>query len=544
MDLLLEEEPSPSQRRRRFPRASDVSKFARAFSDTFVERVRYLGGNIFSDRPSDTPSPPPPPHRSEPKSVEIALSWPIVVCHVSARESPNATPDDAERHFSQAMSFITAIFDRLVPREKELAQRRALIAQKVEHVLSQDSIPWAVRAIKLISLDLRDDLCVLEDAFFEEIREQLMRIMNYMTELQKENPLASIALNVSSFDEKVAGFPSTFLPALKLTHQIAHLKSRRASLAVALSPPEPSIRELLDSVFVKCAEIYDAPLTYFPDSGPAEQLFLAALDELPSLFHKRTEHRLGRCIAEPHHVGMILLDQCADLIQLRGLEEGPTQMFLFLLFARLYFSEIFLKSFAQQSMLTFTVSVDFQERVHRLRRVTPIGFGLCEKYLDAKLLGSRLVDFVGDNEYTVAINLFAEMNFILCPIDFCMKAQAGLGKVQEVAAKSAFESDGRRTGQVLAKSDYSLSYDQLFDVALVVWLLSDPIDTLGLVRAYDPYIAGLQLPPTLNWAFAIVKGMCEFVIGLDLNEFVSQARQQMLKEEEMDPLHILSEKPD
>jgi hypothetical protein len=541
MDLLFDESRPSSRRRPLFQTAAHMGKFARAFSDNIVEKVRCLGENIFSDRaPELPPQPPPPPPRPEPRSVEIALRWPIVLSHVHARGCPTALPGDAQRSFDDAMGSIVRVFDRLLGRQEELGERRAAISQKIDRLVSQESIAWPVRAIKLISLDLRDELCQVEDAFFEELREQLMRIMNYITELQKENPLAHVEVRVSEFADRVTNFPSNFPRALKLTQRIAQLKSQRAALAAGLAPPSAAVRELLDCVFAKCAETYDAKATYFPDSGSAELLFLRALDELPSSFHRRTDHRLARCLAEPHRVGITLLDQCADLIRERSLTEGATQMFLFLLFARLYFSEIFLKSFGQQTPLASPMSLDFQDRVHRLRRLTPIGFGLCEKYLETKLLGSRLVDFAGENGYSAAVGLFAEMNFILCPIDFCVKAQAALEKVQETASKNAFESDQRRTGQVLAKSDYSLSYDELFDVAMVVWLLSDPIDTIGLVRAYDPFIAGLQLPATLNWAFAIVKGLCEFVVGLDMREFVNQARQRMLRDEEMDPLHILA----
>jgi hypothetical protein len=512
-----------------------MGKFARAFSDNLVEKVRCIGENLFPDCSPVIPI-SPAPVRSEPKSVEIALRWPIVLSHVCARETPNIMPNDVQRSFGHAMDSIVTIFDRLVPLQQELGHRRCAITHKVERVLRQESIAWPVRVIKLISLDLRDELCTLEDFFFEEIREHLMRILNYITELQKENPRAQIEVSVSEFYEKVIGFPSTFPPALILSRRIAHLKSRRAALAADLLPPKAPVRELLDTVFAKCAERYDARLTYFPDCGSAEQLFLAALDELPSSFHKRTAHRLARCLAEAHHTGITLLDQCADLIQLQKLDESTTQLFLFLLFARLYFSEIFLKA---SRPLASPVSLDFQSRVHRLRRLTPIGFGLCEKYFEPKLLGSRLMDFVGENAYSEAVGFFAEMAFIVCPIDFCMKAQQALEKVEQVASKRAFESDRRRTGQVLAKSDYSLSHDQLLDVATVVWLVSDPIDTVGLVRAYEPFIPGLQLPAALTWAFAFVKNMCELLLQLDMKAFLSQARQRMMKEEEIDPLHIL-----
>jgi hypothetical protein len=357
-----------------------------------------------------------------------------------------------------------------------------------------------------------------------------------VTELKKEHPNGEIDVKIESFFEKVNGFPGAEPAAIKLKGQIAQLKGRKPIAKAEDLKPKRSIRERLDLVFGECATIYDSKLTYFPDVGSTEVEFLAALDKLSPAFQKKMRNRIGKCIDEPHSAGVILLDQCANLSKGRGLEDPASQVYLFLLFTRVYFSEIYLRCVGEVSAAT----LDFQARVYQLRQLAPMGFGFAEKYLEPMFMTLRLVDFKPQNEYQEAVSLFGEMSFVLCPIDFCVKAMKAFEKVQQVASAIAFRRHVKRTNHVVAKSDYSLSYDELFEIGLIVWLISDPIDTIALVTEFEPFIDGLQLQSVMNWGFALMKGMCDFVMGLDIQNFVNRAKERVLQEQEIDPLHILT----
>jgi hypothetical protein len=182
------------------------------------------------------------------------------------------------------MTSKSAIFDRLLTRQHALAQRRRKIEQKTAAIMSNCSLLCGLRSIRLVTLDLRDELCAL-------------RIMNFVTALRNEHPTGEIEANVSSFYEKVNTFPASHPQAKKLTQQIAQLKCHRPA-PVCGSAPKKALRDRLFVILSACLTVYEAKLTYFPDSGSTEAEFLSAIDDVPASFHKGMGRRITRFIAE------------------------------------------------------------------------------------------------------------------------------------------------------------------------------------------------------------------------------------------------------
>jgi hypothetical protein len=495
-------------------RSPKPSRF-RVFSDNLIEKFRLFGENLFSDPtpPSETPIP------CEPQSFEIARRWPFVLHHVDLRSPYGNNLTISQKRFAQTMSSITALSDNILIRQNSLSKSRRKIPHKIETLLKNSSAPLNLRSIRLVYLELRDELFESENSYFSELREEILILLNFVTELRKEYPTAEIEVRIDSFFQKINGFPSANPTATKLRRQIAQLKEKRTVVKI----PKRSVQERLDFVFGECATVYDNKLLYFPDVGSIGIEFLNVLDEFSASFHRKMKHRITKCITEPNRAGIVLLDQCEEITK----HKGSMQVYMFLLFTRLYFSEIYLKSIVGVSADT----IEFQSRIYHLRKLAPIGFNFVEKYLEPIVMTLRFVDFNRDNEYEQAVSLFGEMNFVLCPIDFCMKAFKALEIIQEVACTIACRNHMKRTNQVVTKSDYSLNYDELFEISLIVWLISDPIDTLSLITDFEPFINGLHLTASMNWAFTFMKGMCEFVMGLDINDFVNQARQKLFQQQ-------------
>jgi hypothetical protein len=481
--------------------------------------------------PAEAPEPPPPP---EPESVTIARQWPLVAAHVRS-DPPGADSSavDVASVFDRSFTDVTTFCEGLLVKQRSLSAKKNSIQSKVEQVKGNTSGSLRHRSHRLVLLDLRDELRAQEELFLSELQEELMHIMNYARALREEQPLSEVTIDISDYHGQMQSFPDSYAPAQAIRRKIDSFKRFR------VDEPPPRQRRLA-TVLDECASEFNAALCYFPDHGTTERMFVDVVNDLRADFHHRMQHRMSRCVNEPHRAGLIILDQCGDFIKTRTkVDKNATMKYFFILFSRLYFAEIYIRAFAAQAARLTPETEDFHTRVFRLRRVSPVGFGFGARYVPEMLGTFNLTDFPRNHLYVPAVAKFREMSFILCPIDFCVAAKDALELTQQIARDLAFKVHMDETRQVLAKSDHSLSYDELFDIGLIVFLLADPVDTVGLIRVFDPFISGLQLPSELNWAFTNIKGMCEHILKLNVAEVIAAAKQRLQKEQEMDPLNIL-----
>lgn len=278
-------------------------------------------------------------------------------------------------------------------------------------------------------------------------------------------------------------------------------------------------------------------LGFFPIHGNNETEFAAALALLPADFHRAMRDRIRRSIVDPTNCGVVILEQCGDVIRVFNLPR-EMQRFLFLLFVRLFFDEIYLNVFAIGKIVD--AEFDFQSRVFALRKLSPVAFGCTEPHIPGHCVWMRLCEFPPDHPYKQAVESFGVLSFTLSPVDFCMAAKVGLEIAQQVASQLAFDSHTKKTGQVLARTDHLLSLDELFDVSFIVFLLSDPIDVLSVIGRFDPFIEGLQLPSALQFAFSHMKALCEHIAHMDIQRFVRDARLREQASGDLDPLNIMA----
>jgi hypothetical protein len=307
--------------------------------------------------------------------------------------------------------------------------------------------------------------------------------------------------------------------------------------AIKNRPPMPGCRSRLEALFSDLDQIIDPNLCYFPDFGMHQSEFESALDLMPAEFHVRLQKRIFDVTTHPDRVGHILLSQCNDLSKAKKFDKERAHKFMFLLFARLFFGRIYVDKWLRKPMKP--IVFEFQARVHTLRKLTSVGLGFGQKYLGERFTGLRLVDFPEEHPYSKAVAEFSVMNYMICPVDFCAKAHRALQLVQEAARDILFETRSNETGQILGKSELSLSLDELFDITLIVFLISDPVDTETLIGNFDGYVNGLGMPSALTFGFTHMKAICGQIMSLDMREVLAEANQRVEDDEEIDPLNIL-----
>jgi hypothetical protein len=450
--------------------------------------------------------------------------------------SRDALCEQAARVLDESIASISTVYERIDSVQNQIEAKRSRIALKAEALRHNKTSPVSLRIAESVRLDLREELVTERDTTLEDLRTDFMHILNYIQALHRERPELELCVQTPLLLVRLSGFPSNCPPAKVIIARIRGSKVYQRSLLKESTSIKPISSKTIEPIFLGCESIFDSQLGFFPPTAHNETAFSTAIDSLSPEFHRVKSQRISRCIYEPHNVGAIILEQCADLIKALGLEKD-SQRYLFLLFCRLFFDSIYVSAFA--GMRIPGEVFEFQSRIVALRKLTPIAFGDVESHFPGSLASMRLCDFPDPNPYSVAMGQFLRMNFALCPIDFCVEAKAALESTQETASRVAYDSNTKRTGQVLARTDHLLSLDELFDVSLVVFLLSDPLDILTLIRAFDPFLPGLQMPSALGFAFSHMKAICEHIARLDMKAFLSEAKERIERDEDVDPLNII-----
>jgi hypothetical protein len=113
--------------------------------------------------------------------------------------------------------------------------------------------------------------------------------------------------------------------------------------------------------------------------------------------------------------------------------------------------------------------------------------------------------------------------------------------IQRAASMKSWKMQNKTTGKVYAMSEHLLSFDDLFDISLIVWLLAEPGIFQEVVEMFMPYIRGLELTSELEFAFTNVSAFVRHIIDLDFERFMIQARSKSIEAIEVDPLNILNQ---
>jgi hypothetical protein len=248
-----------------------------------------------------------------------------------------------------------------------------------------------------------------------------------------------------------------------------------------------------------------------------------------------TQKRIARVVQSPGAGGKIALAMANEAMKGRPRVTDATLPSAFLMAARYLFGQLYIR------VPPLATNRDYLRRLAELRKLSPAALGVNPSFLDPRLLVSPLASFPPVHEYSPAVDFLTMAVFEYCPIDFCQAVQKALMAIQRVASVRSWKAQSDATKMVCAMGEHLLSLDDLFDIALVVWLLAEPGAFQPLVAQFQPYIRGLELTSDLDFAFANVTALVRHVTELDIERFVAETRKKWQQEAdvEADPLNIL-----
>lgn len=441
---------------------------------------------------------------------------------------------DRDLVFEQTFVQIAGIFDRILKLQEKVKAKGIKLENRIRRAELDSKSRGQVRAMRILYWEARQEMNTLQWGFLDDLRCDTYAIMGYVKERRVESPEVDVLVDVGGIIDYMNGFPDTYSVAAELRHRKRLIKTQVARTVKSKDQESMKLREIMQ----KSAERIDEETGFFEEVSQEEAEFERQMMKLPTEFVVKMNTRIVHFIANPERSGDLLLEQCADLATRKRLNYETDVKYLFLLFVRMFFGQAYIKSLSTQSVGSDVF--EFQRRISVLRKLTPVALGFGQKYLPVALWTVPLVDFGVDHLYVAAAAKLAQVNFQVCAIDFCKMALEGISMVQKTARELVFEQHKHTYGVIEAESDYSLALDELFDILDIVFLLSDPVDTITLVRYFDGYMTSLQLPSSLVFGFTNVRALCMHLMELDMDEFIKQAQQRVITDQEMDPLRLVS----
>ena len=281
-----------------------------------------------------------------------------------------------------------------------------------------------------------------------------------------------------------------------------------------------------DEMINEAKQDFDPVSGYFPDTTQAERMLMeflerGAIDGFNKVLHQAATNKEA--------IGSIILGVSREFLKDKGEQE---LQIVFILFCRCIFSCIYPRN------LYTSVNGEFDRRVMEMRRLPSVAFGINEKFLPARYRAMPIHEIPVENPYRESVELLLAATFQYCPIDFCKAICDALKSIQSIASKISYEAKVA-TGRVEAKSDHLLCLDDLSDITLIVFLLSEPYVLGPLVSYFEPYVPGLEMTSELEFGFTNINAVIRHIMELDFVKFMEEAKQRTSSEVEADPLHIL-----
>lgn len=424
---------------------------------------------------------------------------------------------------------IGRISDRLINLQKTIFQRKSqemMIMNEIRNK-SVNGCTRKERVSRYLLSELNLQLLIFHEKYLDSITDFLMKILNFINLLQTTQPDSDLKINLEKIIEKMFSFPKCSKEGQIIVRNIQRMKSY---LSTFEHKSLPKVRFLLKNLFNEISIIYRPELCYFPDSGCIESKFTAILSLMPKEFQSELAKHIKQCVVSPAMSGVIIIEQGKTLIQQMFLRKDQILSYLFLLFSRFYFASIYI-NYSINFQILGNVTTESIVRVKTLRKLTPFGFGLTKKYFPNPFLNTPLVSFPEDNPYSDAIGLFQMLRFMIEPIDFCYTIHKALKSIQQVSSQISIKSN-EENAVFSSNSEHLLSLDDLFEISLIILLISAPYDLMGIISALGPYVEGLKMPSELDFAYTNIKALSHHILSLNLEELVQNAEKKIIESNE------------
>ena len=415
---------------------------------------------------------------------------------------------------------------------KSIDEKRLKIKNKIDKISKNTQMDFHKKATKILYLDLAGELNDLKEKHVQRVSDDLIKCIDYTKLLHAEDPTVDIKTNTPLIENDLDDFPGDDPEAnLILSHKQSLKKHFHK---IKTSDVGISIHFALTSVCK--VNNFETLFNYFPDEGQNLITFQQILEKLSNDFQRKIDTRIKQSIANPKYAGKLIVNTAQELCESKRLNLDKYLPYIFLYFTRHFFNQIYLTSLFQ--CVLPSKSREFAQRVQRLRNIPPIGFGFAQKYLVPSLISLRLKDFPRDHMYSDATALFSNSSYVVNPIDFCRIIFEAFQKIQIVASDFDFDTRKKLTGQLFAKSESLLCFDDLFDISLIVFLLAGVGDTFALTEAFSPFIYGMGLPSEFEFTFTNLHEICHQIAKMDIDKFMDDAMERTARDQEKDPLMI------
>ena len=437
-----------------------------------------------------------------------------------------------DNSIEQTYQMINTIFIGIRGEQKAMDKREMRLNEKIQDVNKDLHEKIEKRAAMLLYYELKKVFYNLKEIFVQDMCDKLIKCLEYIQVAHKECPEIDIKVNTHFINDDIHSFPQSVKKAVLISKRKRELKKHIKKMKV--KPP----KGITKMIKVLCSNLkdYDEKIGYFSDVGGGLEDFTSLISNLPIDFQKIINFLIAKSVSTPQSIGKNIYKASKELLQIKKLNEEKYMKYIFIYFARYFSNQMYIKSI--YNSVEPSKSITFANRIERLRKISPFGFGIAKRYLKKSLTKLALYTFPRGHMYQEPVDIISSMSFMTCPIDFCKAALDAQSKVQVIASNFSFKERQLETGQLFAKSDSLLSFDDLFDISFIVFLLAGACDLLAIADAFEPFVHGMMMPSEFEFAFTNFSEICHQIASLDIDKFIKDAMDRTNKDLELDPLLI------
>lgn len=527
MDLLLEE-TAPKKSKRKGLLAlgrSGLSKKApvspgpvlgQNLFDEEPERPKAISKKQLATSPSTEFAESPEALLNEyPELKDYVLLSPVTDSELSAAGIKQKIVQSANSN----LDFLGTFQVRVVEFLEKTDNRRTEVLQEFKRQRLPDGDAFKIGQWYCLKYDMSIEICDFLKRRALAFQKKVRRLTSLLTIVLRNPQRVEVKLNRAELEAHFQAFREE--PTYKRMKSL----QKRAIDEISMYK-RPKVKSA--TITALCEQLFNSDMGYFPEHGRAESLFEISVGDG---FH--IQKRIDMMMVNPSVVGKAILASANEYLKAHDMKDSDLQVY-FILFCRLYFARMYTGEIGN-IIKTYNYG-DYARRVSQLRTLSSVGFGFAENFLDEKYRAMPLNSFPCDNPYKRAVELFEQLPFYTCPIDFCAACHHALQELQNVASEISWSLKERETGKIYAKSDHLLCLDDLRDIALIVYLLGNPVPVAGLVNAFEPYIRGLEMTAELEFAYTNISAMVSHIQSLDIDGFMKEAADRTEKMMDVDPL--------
>ena len=261
------------------------------------------------------------------------------------------------------------------------------------------------------------------------------------------------------------------------------------------------LSQVVQKVFQSCEEHYNEAFDFIEDDGLIE--FHKMIKNSYSQFYYGELLKTIQLVKfDAKNCGEAIVKLCQNYIEMNKFDQRkyPNALrYLFYLFARYIFSQIYTESFHITIILE---NKAFPNSIYQLRKRCPKDFTLSTKFLPLNLHSTPISQFPEKHLYSNCVDDILYLQFESDPLNFCYSSYKVLNKIQNLAA--SFMSNAKDRSQ----QDCQLSLDELLDITTVIVLLAAPLELNRIIRVFAPFVSGLKLFSQLEFAFMSLQTVC------------------------------------